>query len=92
MFPTSVFIQCKQTGHVTRKDLIGDMSESARISISGDNVEDFCAGLCVAADAHGVLFRIKHWSVVIQVLHLNVHIGLGTQASLAFERLVGKKI
>lgn len=67
------------------------MSESSRISISGDNVEDFCAGLCVAADAHGVLVRIKHWSVVIQVLNLNVHIGLSTEASLAFERLGEEK-
>lgn len=84
--PTCLFIQGKQTGHVTRKDIIGDLSEPARVSVSRDNIEDFCAGLCVAADAHGVLVRVKHWSVIIQIFYLNVHVGLSTQASLIFEK------
>lgn len=63
--PTCLFIQCKQTGHVPRKDVIGDLAKPARVLVRSDDVEDFCADLCVAADAHGVLVRVKHWSVVI---------------------------
>lgn len=81
-----MLIQCKQTGHVPRKDVIRDLSKRARVSVSSDNVEDFCAGLRVAADAHGVLVRVKHWSVIIQVLYLNVHVRLSAQASLTFEK------
>lgn len=84
--PTCLLIQCKQTGHVTRYQVVGDLSEPAGVSVGGDNVEDLCAGLSVAADAHGVLVRVKHWSVVIQVLHLNVHVGLSALASLTFEK------
>lgn len=65
--PTCLFIQCKQIGQVTWKDIVGDLSKRARISISSDNVEDFCAGLRVAANAHGVFFRVEHWSVIIKV-------------------------
>ena len=81
-----MFIQCEQTGHVTRKDVVGDLSEPARISVCGDNVEDLCPGLRVAADAHGVLVRVKHRSVIVQVFHLDVHVGLSAQASLTFEK------
>lgn len=84
LMPTCVFVQCKQTGHVSRKDVIGDRSEPARISVGSDHIEDFCARLRVAADAHGVLIGVKHWSVIVQVLHLNVNIGLCTQSSLGF--------
>lgn len=84
--PTCLFIQSKQTGHVTRNHVVGDLSEPAGVSVGGDNVEDLCAGLRVAADAHGVLVRVEHWSVVVQVLHLNVHVGLSAQASLTFEK------
>lgn len=80
--PTCLFIQCKQTGHVTREDIVGDLSKPARISVRGDYVEDFCARLGVAADAHGVLVRVEHWSVIVQILYLNVHVRLSTQASL----------
>lgn len=83
---TCLFIQCKQTGHVAGKEVIGDLSKHARISVGGDNVEDFCAGLRVAADAHGVLVRVKHRSVIVQVFYLDVHVGLSTQASLTFEK------
>lgn len=81
-----MFVQCKQTGHVPRKDAIGDLSKPARVSVSSDDVEDFCAGLRVAADAHGVLVGVKHWGVIIQVLYLNVYVGLSAQASLTFEK------
>lgn len=82
--PTCLFIQRKQTGHVTGNHVIGDLSEPASISVGGDHVEDFCAGLSVAADAHRVLVGVKHWGVIIPVLHLNVHVGLSAQASLKF--------
>lgn len=81
-----MLIQCEQTGHVTRDDVIRDLSKPARISVSGDNIEDLGAGLCVAADAHGVLIGVKHWSVIIQVFYLDVHIRLSAQASLSFEK------
>lgn len=84
--PTCLFIQGKQTGHVTRKDFVGNLSKSASISVSGENVEDFCAGLCVVADAHGVLVRVKHWSVIIQVFYVNVNVGLSVQASLTLKK------
>lgn len=84
--PTCLFIQCKQTGHVTRKDAICDLSKRARILVCSDDVEDFCADLCVAADAHGVLIGVKHWSVIIEVFYLDVHVGLSTQASLQVKK------
>lgn len=80
---TCLFIQCKQTGHVTSEEIVGNLSEPARVSVGSDDVEDFSSGLRVAADAHGVLVWVKHWSVIIQVLHLHVHIGLSAQASLS---------
>lgn len=83
---TCVFIQCKQTGHVTGEEIVGNLSEPAGVSVGSDDVEDFSSGLRVAADAHGVLAWVKHWSVIIQVLHFHVHIGLGAQASLSQEK------
>lgn len=85
---TSLFIQCKQTGHVPSEEFIGDLTEPARVSVCSDDVEDLGSGLRVAADAHGVLVRVEHRSVIIQVLHLDVHVGLSAQASLSW----GKKI
>lgn len=81
-----MFIQCKQTGHVTSEETVGDLSEPAGVSVGSDDVEDFGSGLRVAADAHGVLVWVKHWSVIIQVLHLHMYIGLSTQASLSSEK------
>lgn len=78
-----MFIQCKQTGHVTSEETVGNLSEPAGVSVCSDDVEDFSPRLRVAADAHGVLVWVKHWSVIIQVLHLHVHIGLSAQASLS---------
>lgn len=80
--PTCVFIQREQTGHVARKDVIGDLSKPARISVGSNNAEDFCARLCVAADAHSILFRVEDWAVIIQVFYFNVHVGLSAEASL----------
>lgn len=59
-------------------EVVGDLSEPAVIAVSGDDADDLCAGARVAADARGVLLRVEHWSVVIDVFHFNVHIGLGT--------------
>lgn len=84
--PTCLFIQWKQTGHVTRKDVVGHLPKPARILICSDDVEDFGAGLCVAADAHDVLVRVKHWNVVVEVLYLNVHVGLRAETSLWVEQ------
>lgn len=80
---TCLFIQCKQTGHVTSEETVGNLSEPAGVSVGSDDIEDFSSGLRVAADAHGVLVWVKHWSVIIQVLYLHVHIGLSAQASLS---------
>lgn len=77
-----MFVQCKQTGHVSRKNVVRDLSKPARVSVSSNNVEDLRAGLCMAADAHGVLVRVEHRCVIIQVFYLNVHICLSTEASL----------
>lgn len=89
--PTCLFIQRKQSGHVARKEVVGNLAKPARISVSGNNADDLCARLSVAADAHGVLLRAEHWSVVVQVLDLNVHIGLSTQASLRERILLGPR-
>lgn len=78
-----MFIQCKQTGQVTREEIVGNLSEPGGVSVGSDDVEDFSSGLRVAADAHGVLIWVEHWSIIIQVLHLHVHIGLSAQASLS---------
>lgn len=89
--PTCLFIQRKQSGHVARKEVVGNLAKPARISVSGNNADDLCARLRVAADAHGVLLRAEHRSVVVQVLDLNVHIGLSTQASLRERILLGPR-
>lgn len=80
---TGLGVHVKQAGHVSGDDVIGDLAEAARVSVSGDDVEDLCAGLSVAADAHRVFIWAEHRSVVIQVLHLNVHVGLSAQTPLS---------
>ncbi|TNN89723.1 hypothetical protein EYF80_000326 [Liparis tanakae] len=74
--------QRERAGHVPREDFVGDPSEAARVPVGGDDAEDLGAGRRVAADAHGVAVGVEHRSVVVQVLHLDVDVGLSAQASL----------
>lgn len=79
---TCLRVHVKQAGLVSGDDAVGDPTEAARVSVSGDDVEDLSAGLSVAADARRVFLWVEHRSVVVQVLHLNVHVGLSAQTPL----------
>lgn len=80
--PTRCLLHREHWRQVSGQQLIGDAAKRPQVSVRGDDVEDFCAGLGVAADAGGVAVRVEHRPVVVQVLHLDVDVGLSTQASL----------
>ena len=84
--PTCVPIQGEQPGQVAGQQLVGDPAVAPRVRVGGDGGEDLRVRRGVAADAGGVLLRVEHRSVVVQVLHLDVHVGLSAQPSLGRRR------
>ena len=84
--PTCVSVQGEQPRQVAGHQLVGDPSIAPGVRVCGDGGEDLRVGRGVAADAGGVLLGVEHRSVVVQVLHLDVHVGLSAEPSLGKRR------